>query len=130
MIADKSPVVRAGLRDFISRDGRFEVLDTQRERGLPSSPRVEQHPTDIGIIGWSLPDMNGGEVLCDLEAPAHPDAHHRLYRRARQRRAAPGGAPRRLGLHLEKRRALGAGRQHRRRSRAGACRCPTSICRR
>jgi two-component system nitrate/nitrite response regulator NarP len=66
MIADKSPVVRAGLRDFIARDGRFEVLDTQSS-GAAFISAVEQHPTDIGIIGWSLPDMNGGEILATLK---------------------------------------------------------------
>ena len=66
MIADKSPVVRAGLRDFITRDGRFEVLDTQ-SNGAAFISAVEQHPTDIGIIGWSLPDMNGGEILATLK---------------------------------------------------------------
>ncbi len=29
-IADKSPVVRSGLREFITRDGRFEVIDASR----------------------------------------------------------------------------------------------------
>jgi DNA-binding NarL/FixJ family response regulator len=66
MIADKSPVVRSGLRDFISRDGRFEVLDTHAS-GSAFIASVEQHPTDIGIIGWSLPDMNGGEILSNLK---------------------------------------------------------------
>jgi DNA-binding NarL/FixJ family response regulator len=54
MIADKSPVVRSGLRDFITRDGRFEVLDAHAS-GSAFIAGVEQHPTDIGIIGWSLP---------------------------------------------------------------------------
>jgi two-component system nitrate/nitrite response regulator NarP len=66
MIADKSPVVRSGLRDFISRDGRFEVLDTHAS-GSAFIGGVEEHPTDIGIIGWSLPDMNGGEILATLK---------------------------------------------------------------
>ncbi len=66
MIADKSPVVRSGLRDIISRDGRFEVLDAHAS-GSAFLVGVEQHPTDIGIIGWSLPDMNGGEVLAMLK---------------------------------------------------------------
>ena len=38
MIADKSPVVRSGLRDFIARDGRFDVLDAHAERVQPLSP--------------------------------------------------------------------------------------------
>jgi len=66
MIADKSPVVRSGLRDFIARDGRFEVLDTHAS-GSAFIASVEAMPTDIGIIGWSLPDMNGGEILATLK---------------------------------------------------------------
>ncbi len=66
MIADKSPVVRSGLRDFIARDGRFEVLDPVAS-GTAFITAVEAHPTDIGIIGWSLPDMNGGEILATLK---------------------------------------------------------------
>ena len=65
MIADKSPVVRSGLRDFINRDGRFEVLEAHAT-GAAFVAAVEQIPTDIGIIGWSLPDMTGGEVLSAL----------------------------------------------------------------
>jgi two-component system nitrate/nitrite response regulator NarP len=66
MIADKSPVVRSGLRDFISRDGSFEVLDAHAT-GAAFLAAVEEHPTDIGVIGWSLPDMTGGEVLAALK---------------------------------------------------------------
>ena len=66
MIADKSPVVRSGLRDFIARDGRFEVLDAHAS-GSAFIAGVEATPTDIGIIGWSLPDMNGGEILATLK---------------------------------------------------------------
>ena len=66
MIADKSPVVRSGLRDFIARDGRFEVLETHAS-GMAFISAVELHPVDIGIIGWSLPDMNGGEILATLK---------------------------------------------------------------
>jgi DNA-binding NarL/FixJ family response regulator len=66
MIADKSPVVRSGLRDFITRDGRFEVLEAHAS-GSAFIAAVEEQPTDIGIIGWSLPDMNGGEILATLK---------------------------------------------------------------
>ncbi len=66
MIADKSPVVRSGLRDFIARDGRFEVLGVHAS-GSAFIAAVEEEPTDIGIIGWSLPDMNGGEILATLK---------------------------------------------------------------
>jgi len=66
MIADKSPVVRSGLRDFITRDGRFEMLDAYATGGAFIAGVEEDHP-DIGIIGWSLPDMKGGEILATLK---------------------------------------------------------------
>jgi two-component system nitrate/nitrite response regulator NarP len=54
VIVDKNPVVRAGLQDFIMRDGRFEVAGA-----LPTGSSflafAEQHPADIAIIGWALP---------------------------------------------------------------------------
>jgi DNA-binding NarL/FixJ family response regulator len=66
VIADKNPVVRAGLKDFITGDGRFEVVGA-----LPTGAAflvfVEENPADIAIIGWSLPDMTGAEVLSTLK---------------------------------------------------------------
>jgi len=70
-IADKNPVVRSGLRDFITRDGRFDVLDAL-PTGAAFLASLEQHPADIGIIGWSLPDMNGAEVLSALKRRHSP----------------------------------------------------------
>lgn len=65
-IADKNPVVRAGLKDFIARDGRFDVVGT-----LPTGEAflafAESQPVDIAIIGWSLPDMTGADVLGTLK---------------------------------------------------------------
>jgi two-component system nitrate/nitrite response regulator NarP len=65
VIVDKNPVVRAGLQDFIMRDGRFEVVGA-----LPTGSSflafAEQHPADIAIIGWALPDMTGAEILTTL----------------------------------------------------------------
>lgn len=61
-IADKNPVVRAGLADFLARDGRFAVGEVVANGaaflGLCESGRV-----DIGVIGWALPDMTGADVL-------------------------------------------------------------------
>lgn len=70
-IADKNPVVRSGLRDFIARDGRFDVLDAL-PTGAAFLASMEQQPADIGIIGWSLPDMNGGDVLSALKRRHSP----------------------------------------------------------
>ena len=71
MIADKSPVVRSGLRDFICARRAFRGAGYARRAARLSSAAVEQHPTDIGIIGWSLPGHERRRSSRDLEAPAN-----------------------------------------------------------
>ena len=62
LIADKSPVVRAGLEDYIRKDGRFEVIGSTANGQAFASLAIE-HKIDIGIAGWALPDMTGGGLL-------------------------------------------------------------------
>ncbi len=63
VIADKNPVVRAGLVDFIGRDGRFEVgAAVSSGEEFLTLCGAGQAPC-IGIIGWALPDMTGASVL-------------------------------------------------------------------
>lgn len=61
-IADKNPIVRAGLADFISRDDRFEVSQLVASGGEFLS-LCERTRINVGVIGWGLPDMTGGDVL-------------------------------------------------------------------
>lgn len=64
-IADKNPVVRSGLVDIIARDGRFEVVGA-----VSTGTEFLDGPclaAAIGIIGWALPDMTGGDVLAALK---------------------------------------------------------------
>ncbi|MDX2259033.1 MAG: response regulator transcription factor [Hyphomicrobiaceae bacterium] len=61
-IADKNPVVRAGLTDYIAQDGRFTVMSAVKD-GNAFITACEAGTIDIGVIGWSLPDMSGGDVL-------------------------------------------------------------------
>jgi two-component system, NarL family, nitrate/nitrite response regulator NarP len=61
-IADKNPIVRAGLADFISRDDRFEVRQLVASGGEFLS-LCERTRINVGVIGWGLPDMTGGDVL-------------------------------------------------------------------
>lgn len=68
-IADKNPVVRTGLIDVITRDGRFEVK-LAVATGAAFLDAVEAEPVDIAIIGWSLPDTTGGDVLAELKRRA------------------------------------------------------------
>lgn len=71
LIADKSPVVRAGLEDYIRKDGRFDVLgSTSNGQAFASQALAQQ--ADIGIVGWSLPDMTGGGVISLMKRRQSP----------------------------------------------------------
>jgi DNA-binding NarL/FixJ family response regulator len=65
-IGDKSPVVRSGLREFIERDGRFEVIGAVAS-ATEFVDSLEKQPADIGIMGWTFPDMSGGDILTALK---------------------------------------------------------------
>ncbi len=71
VIADKNPVVRAGLSDFLARDGRFEVFAVV-EDGASFIALCLDQPVDIGVIGWSLQDMTGGDVMATLKRRLSP----------------------------------------------------------
>ncbi len=61
-IADKNPIVRAGLSDYIARDGRFDIRELL-SGGAEFIALCERTKIDVGVIGWGLPDMTGGDVL-------------------------------------------------------------------
>ena len=65
-IADKNPMVRTGLIDVITRDGRFEVRSAVATGAL-FLEAIAAEPVDIAIIGWALPDMTGGDLLTELK---------------------------------------------------------------
>jgi len=70
-IADKNPVMRAGLAELIGRDERFVVV------GLVSTGDAflrlcADQQADVGVVGWSLPDMTGGELLEQLKVKQLP----------------------------------------------------------
>lgn len=62
LVADKNPVVRTGLSEIITRDGRFDLSGTVAT-GSAFIAQAMKDPIEIGLIGWSLPDMTGGDVL-------------------------------------------------------------------
>ncbi|MGL4395808.1 MAG: LuxR C-terminal-related transcriptional regulator [Hyphomicrobium sp.] len=64
-IADKNPVVRAGLEALVARDGRFRIGGIY-PTGSALIDACEQRPVEIAIVGWSLPDIPGGEVLSHM----------------------------------------------------------------
>jgi two-component system nitrate/nitrite response regulator NarP len=58
--------VRAGLTDYIAQDGRFTVMSAVKD-GSAFIAACESGTVDIGVIGWSLPDMSGGDVLLAIK---------------------------------------------------------------
>ncbi len=66
-IADQNPVVRAGLESLVARDGRFEVAGVYAT-GNELLARLAGKTVQIAVVGWSLPDMVGGDVLQQVKA--------------------------------------------------------------
>jgi two-component system nitrate/nitrite response regulator NarP len=64
-IADKSSIVRMSLVEIIVHDGRFNPIFAVATAG-EFLKAIDDHPVDIGIIGWSHPDMTGGDILIEL----------------------------------------------------------------
>lgn len=65
-IADKNPVVRAGLTDYILRDGRFTIVDAVPS-GHDFIALCSREKIDVGVIGWALPDLLGVDVMGQLK---------------------------------------------------------------
>jgi two-component system nitrate/nitrite response regulator NarL len=71
VVADKSPLVRAGLQGLLNEDERFELLGVA-ENGEQFLTFVERQPFQVGIVGWVMPGMGGRGVLESLRD--RPDA--------------------------------------------------------
>ncbi len=69
-IADKNPVIRTGLIDILTRDGRFEIVGAV-STGAALLKLLETESADIAVIGWALPDMTGGDLLAELKRRAN-----------------------------------------------------------
>ncbi len=61
-IVDQNPVVRAGLEALVVKDGRFGVAGVYAS-GAALIESLHKKPLEIAIVGWSLPDMTGAELL-------------------------------------------------------------------
>ncbi len=66
-ITDKNPVVRVGLEALVLKDGRFTVAGVYGS-GTATLEALQKKPVQIAIIGWSLPDMPGGDVLARIKS--------------------------------------------------------------
>ena len=70
-IADKSPLVRAGLRHLFENDNRFQLVTVCNDgRSLLAS--LEEQPLDVVISGWVIEPGRGKYILDQLRG--RPDA--------------------------------------------------------
>jgi len=65
-IADQNPVVRAGLEALVERDGRFKVCGVHAS-GKALLEALKAKPVEIAVVGWALPDIDGGAVLAHVK---------------------------------------------------------------
>jgi DNA-binding NarL/FixJ family response regulator len=65
VVADKSPLVRAGLQGLLNEDERFELVGIA-ENGEQFLALVDQQSFQVGIVGWVMPGMGGRDVLDSL----------------------------------------------------------------
>ena len=70
-IADKNPVVRVGLENLVTNDGRFKIAGVFGTGGALLTA-LETHQIEIAIVGWSLPDIAGGGVLAEVRRRKWP----------------------------------------------------------
>jgi two-component system nitrate/nitrite response regulator NarP len=70
LIADKNPLIRAGLKQLMAEDTRFGRVD-QCEDGEDFLAKSEPGQFDVGIIGWVLPKANGKYILDHLQRHDH-----------------------------------------------------------
>jgi len=65
VVADKSPLVRAGLQGLLNEDERFELVGSA-ENGEQFLTLVDQQPFQVGIVGWVMSGIGGRGVLDNL----------------------------------------------------------------
>jgi len=61
-IADKNPLIQAGLKQLLAEDPRFELLHVAS--GCEEFMRnVDRQPVDVGVIGWIIGPCDGRYIL-------------------------------------------------------------------
>jgi len=70
-IADKSPLVRAGLRHLFENDERFDLVTVCND-GLALLASLDDQPLDVAISGWVIEPGRGKYILDQLRG--RPDA--------------------------------------------------------
>ncbi len=62
-IADKNPLVQAGLKQILGEDGRFRVVCVSADAAAFIAA-LEDTPADVAVVGWILPG-GGGKFILD-----------------------------------------------------------------
>lgn len=62
-VADKNPLVQAGLKQILGEDGRFEVVSVCADAATFVATFDDTRP-DVAIVGWILPG-GGGKFILD-----------------------------------------------------------------
>lgn len=65
-IADKNPVMRAGIADLVRRDGRFDVVGAMPTGDL-FLELCGERSADVGVIGWTMPDFTAVDIIEQLK---------------------------------------------------------------
>lgn len=66
LIAERNPLVVSGLRDLLERDPRFVPVECVQS-GAAFLAAAEAGSFDVAILAWKLSDMDGGDVLMELQ---------------------------------------------------------------
>jgi DNA-binding NarL/FixJ family response regulator len=68
LIAERNPLVVAALGDMVRRDSRFELVGSVPDgEAFLDAASARELAFDVAVLGWKLSDMDGGEVLVELQ---------------------------------------------------------------
>ena len=65
-VADKSPLMRAALKQLFSEDTRFEIVSTSEDSRV-FLKQLEKIPVDVAIVGWVIPPGDARFILDRLQ---------------------------------------------------------------
>jgi DNA-binding NarL/FixJ family response regulator len=61
ILADDHAVVRAGIRQFLERSGKIQVL-AEADNGRQATVLIDQEPPDVAVLDVQMPELSGIEV--------------------------------------------------------------------
>lgn len=71
MLAERNPLVVSALKHLIGKDDRF-VFAGSVESGEKFLELAKRPQFDIAVVGWTLTDMDGSQILRSLRAAGSP----------------------------------------------------------